>query len=461
MDIFECSLCLQLLKDPRVISCGHTFCKTCLQQLRPSHLRCPLCQCTFPSVDTLPSNFVVLKWMESEKESIKKLEVNCENCEGSKVAEIWCDNCSSHYCTACHSAVHQIKTLRNHHFMSIKEKKKKATFTKCKSHQEENKVYCLDCKEFICGICVIDDHPHKVMSIVKYSEILRNELKNLLSVLKEGTVHYNQMNVGLEREITELTVEFERIQNLLKEKNLEKMKINQQKEKTETSHIVLIKAIEEMGITELMNKHLFDLMKDRTQKIFDEVLPVEIQQRLENERLEKERQEKLEKERQEKLEKERQEKLEKERQEKLEKERREKLEKEMFEKGQYTKKILPAEWWDNTGPLGGIRKGTQKSKEIYFIVSKSDVWDKGAFYVPPDGYKWISTEEYPIDGDRVYSYHNQGGWNGYRWNGKEKFHFILSDSHKTNNTKHAGQQDDRPLYDHEDISYFAGIVCTK
>jgi len=176
MDIFECAICLEQFNDPRVISCGHTFCTRCLLELKPN--RCPFCQRTFESVDSLPSNFVVLKWMDENKNQIiKSKEIKCDNCE-ENLAVVWCENCDAHYCTDCNSTAHSLKTLRNHLRLNVQEKSKKPTFTKCRSHMEENKFYCVDCKTLICSVCAVDDHPqHKTMSIFKYGEILKNELK--------------------------------------------------------------------------------------------------------------------------------------------------------------------------------------------------------------------------------------------------------------------------------------------
>jgi len=242
MDVFECAVCFEQFKEPLVISCGHTFCKPCLQQLKPNQLRCPLCQNKFESVDSLPSNFVVLKWMEENKnQNIKKEEIKCDNCEEERLAVVWCEDCASgtHYCKDCDSIMHNGKATRNHIRLGLKEKSKKLTFTKCKSHLEDNKVYCMDCKVLICTMCVIDNHPHKTMSIFKYGEILKNELKNSISTFNEMINEYIKKETRIDQEIEELTLELNRIQLLLKEKKIEKEKITQQKVKNRNkSHCV-------------------------------------------------------------------------------------------------------------------------------------------------------------------------------------------------------------------------------
>ncbi len=47
---WECSVCLDEYKDPRLLSCYHTYCTDCLEDLlkagceRPSCIRCPECK---------------------------------------------------------------------------------------------------------------------------------------------------------------------------------------------------------------------------------------------------------------------------------------------------------------------------------------------------------------------------------------------------------------------------------
>ena len=48
-----CGICLQLLSDPRGLTCGHTYCLPCLKGFQTSSSRkeCPICRAT-----TVPAN---------------------------------------------------------------------------------------------------------------------------------------------------------------------------------------------------------------------------------------------------------------------------------------------------------------------------------------------------------------------------------------------------------------------
>jgi len=41
---FECALCLKLLLDPLSVSCGHTFCRTCINRSQEYRTACPMCR---------------------------------------------------------------------------------------------------------------------------------------------------------------------------------------------------------------------------------------------------------------------------------------------------------------------------------------------------------------------------------------------------------------------------------
>ena len=70
-ELFECSVCLESLinKQPRLLSCGHTFCTPCLQQLPDSNtVNCPKCrsptQLPPGGVQALPKNTDINKMRE-------------------------------------------------------------------------------------------------------------------------------------------------------------------------------------------------------------------------------------------------------------------------------------------------------------------------------------------------------------------------------------------------------------
>ncbi|CAN0095155.1 unnamed protein product, partial [Phaeothamnion confervicola] len=46
-DLLQCGVCLSVVCQPITLSCGHTFCRTCIvRTLRRNKKRCPSCRAT-------------------------------------------------------------------------------------------------------------------------------------------------------------------------------------------------------------------------------------------------------------------------------------------------------------------------------------------------------------------------------------------------------------------------------
>ena len=95
-DITECPVCTQMFADPRVLSCGHTYCLKCMKALSKNKqpgdkLACPLCRKKFivpdSGIGSLPRNYVVGNFIQlQELSSVGSKKSHCETCstgEGS------------------------------------------------------------------------------------------------------------------------------------------------------------------------------------------------------------------------------------------------------------------------------------------------------------------------------------------------------------------------------------------
>jgi len=181
LDITSCSICLETLKDPKVLPYIHKFCLQCLdtycEAKQQAELACPLCRKIFilPSggVLSLPNNIFISKLLqvhkstvttgakESDKESLCEL---CSGAEGELTATSYCIECDQHICDRCAGAHQRLKLFKSHQVVRdaeipSSEKKIKLAVSYCGQHPaEQTRFYCYDCKVVTCHQCFVDKH---------------------------------------------------------------------------------------------------------------------------------------------------------------------------------------------------------------------------------------------------------------------------------------------------------------
>ena len=134
--------------------------------------------------------------------------------------------------------------------------------------------------------------------------------------------------------------------------------------------------------------------------------------------------------------------------------------------------IAVDDWWLQTDGNGGLRQNTTVS-DIYFAVSKQTTFSAFDTYEAIDGYRFLTTQEaFNLWGfQRVnnpynlayYTYHGQGGWSGYYWEGKQRTHWAFADSTSTRAMMHSGNYETY-VYGNSFNTYtssFAGFVMIK
>uniref|UniRef100_A0A3B1KK57 RING-type domain-containing protein n=1 Tax=Astyanax mexicanus TaxID=7994 RepID=A0A3B1KK57_ASTMX len=110
---FSCSICVDLLKDPVTIPCGHSFCLICIkdcwdQDDQKGIFRCPQCRHTFNQRPVLYKNSLIAEMVKKQKKpspqptaSPESGAVECDICTGKKQKAVKsCLECLVSYCEA-------------------------------------------------------------------------------------------------------------------------------------------------------------------------------------------------------------------------------------------------------------------------------------------------------------------------------------------------------------------------
>jgi len=136
-----CAICQDLLNDPKILPCLHSFCTSCLKEwlgrlpyleASKSELECPLCRgkvtlSTSRAVEELPSHFSAVRLVEiirmQDQASSKKVTPICQNCE-EEPAVSSCNECAIFLCDFCEKAHRKGKATRDHDICSLDDMRK-------------------------------------------------------------------------------------------------------------------------------------------------------------------------------------------------------------------------------------------------------------------------------------------------------------------------------------------------
>ncbi|KAF7694502.1 hypothetical protein HF521_008255 [Silurus meridionalis] len=128
-DQFICSVCLDLLKDPVTVPCGHSFCKVCIngcwdQEDQKGIYSCPQCRDTFTPRPVLRSNNMLAEVAEKLN---KKTELQAASPDHSYAGpgDVECDFCTRRKHKAVKACLSELKEEQMKSQQRIQEKQKK------------------------------------------------------------------------------------------------------------------------------------------------------------------------------------------------------------------------------------------------------------------------------------------------------------------------------------------------
>ncbi|XP_060769777.1 E3 ubiquitin/ISG15 ligase TRIM25-like [Neoarius graeffei] len=197
-DQFMCPVCLDLLKDPVTIPCGHSFCKVCIndcwdQEDQKGIYSCPQCRDTFTTRPVLRRNNMLDEVVEKLKKTEVQIaspahcytgpgDVECDFCTGRKhKADKSCMICLTSFCET-HLKPHlEVPALKKHTLIEASAKLQEKI---CSEHNKLIEIYCRTDQTCICYLCMFEKHKdHDAVSVAteraeKQSELKEEQMKS-------------------------------------------------------------------------------------------------------------------------------------------------------------------------------------------------------------------------------------------------------------------------------------------
>lgn len=170
-DSFSCSICLDVLKSPVTLHCGHSYCMACVngcwdQEDASGVYSCPQCRQTFTPRPVLSKNTMLADLMAKmnvaaesttpARGEVRPGDVECDFCTVRKLKAVKsCLVCLASYC-ATHLQPHfKSAAFKRHKLVDVSDSIQEKI---CSKHDKLLEVYCRSDSQCICLLCVMDEH---------------------------------------------------------------------------------------------------------------------------------------------------------------------------------------------------------------------------------------------------------------------------------------------------------------
>ena len=215
-DNFSCPVCYQLFRNPKYLTCHHSYCEQCLEKMQvQSKIICPECrkETMVPPggmkdldnnffINRLVDEFILKRKVEGEE------EVKCDECHGEDLVVVFCPDCTLFLCHVCNEHHKRSIKSRGHSIIPLTELRSKKDVAiqpkpkamMCREHDIELLFYCETCGQLVCMYCTVKDHNgHNHDTVKKMVGKHREELKKITAPVEEMISGLSETHDNIEK----------------------------------------------------------------------------------------------------------------------------------------------------------------------------------------------------------------------------------------------------------------------
>ncbi|XP_039634745.1 tripartite motif-containing protein 16-like [Perca fluviatilis] len=279
-ETFSCSICLDLLKDPVAIPCGHSYCMNCINSFwddrdeKETH-SCPQCRQSFTPRPVLLKNTMLAVLVEELKKTGLQAapadhcyagaeDVACDVCTRRKLkANKSCLQCLASFCEK-HLQLHfESETFKKH---KLVEPSKKLQENVCSRHDEVMKMFCRTDQQLICYLCSVDEHKgHDTVSAAAERAERQRELEGSRQNIQQRIQDREKdvkllrqqaeaINLSADKAVEDSEKIFTELIRLLEKRSSDVKQQVRSQQKSEVSRVKELQEKLEQEITELKRK---------------------------------------------------------------------------------------------------------------------------------------------------------------------------------------------------------------
>lgn len=235
----SCSVCKNILRDPRILHCMDSFCLACIRKAcedkrAGEFAECPACAAPFQipehGIDSLKVNEFVMQLLQA-RNCTSEMNIKCDICstgdkacasESSDCAVSYCSRCNQYLCEKCIYCHSKMTATKMHLTVPARKAQEMEILMQqgckaCDVHSEESLVlYCHNCSEILCLKCNFEGHrTHKCEYIDDAVTELRKRLDGKVAELTDCLDDYRRQRDDLEKDWSDAKDQIDQVQLLL------------------------------------------------------------------------------------------------------------------------------------------------------------------------------------------------------------------------------------------------------